>query len=132
MRRPKIFVCDDDAMIVQIVVSKLLSEGYDVGSAASGRDLLQKLRGEVPDLVIVDAMMPGIDGGTVVETIRATERLKTLPMMMLSAKRDPDFVNRMVRAGITDYLAKPFSLGELADRVRKIVSSDLSSIAMLD
>lgn len=132
MRRSKILVCDDDAMIVQIVVSKLLSDGYDVGTVASGRDLFQRMRAEVPDLVVIDPTMPGMDGGAVVETIRVIGRLRNLPIMMLSAKRDPGFVRCMVKAGVTDYLTKPFALRELSTRVRKIVGSEGSDTLVID
>lgn len=132
MRRPKILVCDDDDMVVQIVVSKLRGEGFDVATATSGRDVLRKLRAELPDLLIIDAMMPGIGGAEVLETVRADSRLKSLPIMMLSAKRDPDFIAKVVKLGVSDYVAKPFALAELAKRVKKLVKPEPQDEFVLD
>ena len=132
MHRPRIFVCDDDDMIVQIVSSKLRDEGCNVATAASGRDVLQMLAAETPDLLIVDAMMPGMDGAEVLKAVRTDGRLKALPVLMLSAKRDPEFIAKVVQLGITDYVAKPFSLGELAKRVKRIVGPEVPDTMILD
>lgn len=120
MRRPKILVCDDDPIIVQIIISKLLSEGFDVASVSNGRDVMSRLKKEVPALLILDAMMPGLDGAAILATIRGSKRLHALPVMMLSARRDPEFVAKVVKLGANDYLAKPFALIDLADRVKRL------------
>lgn len=132
MSRLKVIVCDDDVMILQIVVSKLLSEGYDAASVKSGNDLLMRLRTNPADLIIIDAMMPGLDGGTAVETLKSSDRFRSIPVIMLSAKRDAEFVARMIRAGIADYIAKPFALGDLAFRVRKVIGEQREQAIVLD
>ena len=132
MRRSKILVCDDDDMIVQIITSKLRGEGFEVATVGSGRDVLRKLRASVPDLLIIDAVMPGIGGAEVLEAIRADTRLKRLPVMILSAKRDPEFIATVVRLGVSDYVAKPFALAELAKRVKKLVAAKPEDEYVLD
>ena len=132
MRSARILVCDDDDIIVQIVTSKLRSEGFNIATASSGRDALSLLRAELPDLLIVDAIMPGLDGIEVLKTVRTDSRLKNLPVMMLSAKRDPEFIAKVIQCGVTDYVAKPFALGALARRVKHIVNPDPQDALILD
>jgi DNA-binding response OmpR family regulator len=119
--RAPILICDDDDMIVQIVTSKLRSEGREVVTASNGASALQMIKASLPSALILDAVMPGIDGFDVLKLLRAHPRTAELPVLMLTARRSKDDVTKALNLGANGYLAKPFSLGELAARVERLL-----------
>ena len=116
-----ILICDDDDMIVQIVTSKLRSIGREVVTASNGAAALQMIRSSLPSALILDAIMPGIDGFDVLKLLRANPKTASLPVLMLTARRGKDDVTKALKLGANGYLAKPFSLGELAARVERLL-----------
>ena len=119
--RAPILICDDDDMIVQIVTSKLRSIGREVVTASNGAAALQMIRSSLPAALILDAVMPGIDGFDVLKLLRAHPKTAELPVLMLTARRGKDDVTKALKLGANGYLAKPFSLGELAARVERLL-----------
>ena len=117
----QILVCDDDDMIVQIVTSKLKSLGYGVMTAGDGTTALAMIRKTIPSVLILDTIMPGVGGLEVLRAIRASRRTAALPVLMLTARRGEDDISAAVRLGANDYLGKPFSLGDLATRVERLL-----------
>ena len=115
----KILVVDDDHALLKQLQTALASERYLVETASDGDEALKKLLESTFDLVILDIMMPGLDGLSVLRESR-DERVKT-PVLMLSAKGDTDDRVRGLDLGADDYLAKPFSLNELFARVRALL-----------
>lgn len=114
----KILAVDDDPKILKILLHTLRKEGFEVITAASGEEALEKARKYSPDLVILDIMMPGMDG---FETFKKLKALHDVPVVILSARSDE--VDRVVgfRMGVDDYQTKPFSPTELALRVKAIL-----------
>ena len=127
-----ILICDDDDMIVQIVTSKLRSIGREVVTASNGAAALQMIRASLPAALILDAVMPGIDGFDVLKVLRAHPKTANLPVLMLTARRGKDDVTKALKLGANGYLAKPFSLGELAARVERLLDrTDTGTAAWL-
>ena len=119
MSRPRILVVDDDPHILSVIIRGLTFAGYDVYSADTGEAALPLAVNRPPDLVVLDVMLPGLDGLDVCRRLRANDR--ELPILMLTAKgRIPDRVAGL-DAGADDYLVKPFSFDELLARVRALL-----------
>ena len=114
----KILIVEDDATLLETIAYNLTNEGYDVIKAADGIKGLDTARAEKPDLVILDLMLPGLDGLSVCRAIRHE---MSMPIMMLTARSGE--VDRIVGldSGADDYVVKPFSLGELLARIRAIL-----------
>ena len=100
----------------------LVRAGFEVIEAEDGYDALEKLKNDAPDAMILDVMMPGIDGFSVCEAIRDNSKLSELPIIMLSAKTDTDSVNRGLSVGADRYLSKPISPEELTRQVRDLLN----------
>jgi two-component system KDP operon response regulator KdpE len=114
-RGARILVVDDDRQILRVIRSNLVAHGYEALEAASGEEALDVFVRHHPDLVILDLGLPGIDGLTVIERMRAHSQT---PIVVLSAREgEPDKV-RALDLGADDYLTKPFGLDELLARVR--------------
>lgn len=96
----------------------LVRAGFNVSEAANGHDALDKVKKNRPDIVLLDVMMPGMDGFTVCESIRDQKETADLPIIMLSAKTDLDSINKGLRLGATKYLTKPISPEDLTHHVR--------------
>ena len=113
-----ILVVDDDPKITQLLRRALTLEGYNVQTAASGPDALQLTRARLPDLVILDILMPGMDGLDVCRRLRASG---DTPILLLTAKDEVSDRVRGLDSGADDYVVKPFALEELTARVRALL-----------
>jgi DNA-binding response OmpR family regulator len=113
-----ILVVDDEAALVEAVRARLASEGYIVRVAADGRTALDEVAAERPDLVVLDLMLPGMDG---LEVCREIQKHEWVPVLMLTARSEETDKIAGFAVGADDYLTKPFSLRELAARVRAIL-----------
>lgn len=117
---------DDEKTIREVVGRYLKNEGFAVSEAADGYQALDLLEKEEPDLMILDLMLPGIDGLSLTRQIRQNRRI---PIIMLTAKREPSDRIRGLDLGADDYIAKPFSPQEVVSRVRAVLrraSGDLT------
>lgn len=114
----KILVVDDEANIVELVRTYLRNDGYEVIAAADGRTALDRVRQDAPDLMVLDIMLPGLDGWEVCRQVRQFSRL---PIIMLTARGDD--IDKIVglEIGADDYLAKPFNPRELVARVKAVL-----------
>jgi two-component system alkaline phosphatase synthesis response regulator PhoP len=121
MFQGKILVVDDEVYILHILDFILGAESYEVLTASNGEQALQKVREEKPDLVILDIMMPKLDGYETCRMIKADPATKMIPVILLTAKgREVDEqLGREV--GANDYMTKPFSPGKLVGRVQSIL-----------
>src|SRR5437870_4291743 len=113
-----ILVVDDEAALVEAVRARLVSEGYAVRVAANGPSALAEVGAERPDLVVLDLMLPGMDG---LEVCREIQKRNWVPVLMLTARSDETDKIAGFAVGADDYLTKPFSLRELAARVKAIL-----------
>ncbi|GMU04884.1 ATP-binding response regulator [Corallococcus caeni] len=115
--RPRILLADDNADM-RDYVRRLLSQRYDVTAVANGAEALRSARESRPDLVLSDVMMPVMDGIQLVKQLRADEALRTLPVILLSARAGEEATASGLELGADDYLTKPFAARELLARVR--------------
>lgn len=113
----RILVVDDDENAVEILTRMLAREGHVSISAASGAQALETLRRENVDVILLDVMMPGMDGLEVCRQIRADERLRQIPVILLTAKDDLDTRARAMELGVSEFLTKPVNRRELFTRV---------------
>ena len=114
-----ILVIDDDEKITSLIRRSLVFEGYAVSTAANGSEGLKQLLGQLPDLIILDVMMPVLDGWEVVRRLRASDI--HVPVLMLTAKDEVGDRVKGLDLGADDYLVKPFALEELLARVRALL-----------
>jgi class 3 adenylate cyclase len=122
MRDPaRILVVDDIADNVEILRMRLTSLGYEVVVAEDGEQALARVRETLPDLILLDIMMPKIDGLEVVRRLKADARLPFIPVILVTAKASPQDVVAGLNAGGDDYLAKPIDHGALVARVRAML-----------
>jgi DNA-binding response OmpR family regulator len=115
----KVLIVDDDQTLIQFLEDYLSGEGFDVVSADRGQKALRIFFDERPDIVVLDVMMPGMDGWEVCARIR---ELADTPVILLTAKTSEADKLRGFRLGIDDYVTKPFSLAELTARVHAVLS----------
>ena len=113
----RILVVDDDPHAVEILTRMLGHEGYACVSAAGGRAALQLVRSQAIDLILLDVMMPEMDGLQVCEQLRADEQLRQIPVILLTAKDDMETRSRGMALGVSDYLTKPVNKRELFNRI---------------
>lgn len=118
LKKQKILVVDDEPHIVNLIRLTLSGEKYEVYSAYSGKEALELAKQITPDLIILDLMMPNMDGYQVCEEIRKDKRLAELPIMILSAKSQLVDKFKSINVGADDYVVKPFDPEELLRRVK--------------
>jgi DNA-binding response OmpR family regulator len=117
-RRRKVLVVDDEPRMIQFIRLNLEHDGFEVYEATSGPQALEKMRDRLPDLILLDVMMPDLDG---FETLRLIREISTVPVIMLTAKGEEDDRVRGLELGADDYITKPFSPRELVSRVRAVL-----------
>ena len=121
MDRKRILVVDDEIYIVHILEFTLTMEGYEVLTAADGEEALRRLEQDRPDLVVLDIMMPKVDGYEVLRRIRADEEFRQLPVILLSAKGRPVDRETGLEIGADDYIVKPFSPRRLLEKIQDLL-----------
>ncbi|OBF21534.1 SpoIIE family protein phosphatase [Mycobacterium sp. ACS4331] len=119
--QPRVLVADDNADMRAYLARLLRGDGYRVDTVVNGREALDAVRADVPDLLISDVMMPRMDGLALVSALRADRRTALVPILLLSARAGSEASISGLGAGADDYLVKPFTAAELLARVRAIV-----------
>jgi len=114
-------VVDDEIYIVHILEFSLTMEGYDVITAADGEEALRRVEEDEPDLVVLDIMMPRMDGYEVCRRLREDPATRNLPVILLSAKGRPMDRDLGLDAGADDYIVKPFSPRRLLEKIRELM-----------
>ena len=118
MSKKRILVVDDEVDLVETVRFSLELEGYDVLAAYNGEEALNQARKENPDLILLDLMLPKLDGYKVCRLLKFDERYKHIPILMLTAKiQEKDKVTGM-ETGANEYITKPFEMDELMKKVK--------------
>ena len=120
MPKEKILIVDDEQDILELVKYNLEKEGYEIVTAISGEEALAVAEGSLPDLMVLDLMLPGMDGLEVTRKIRSGKATAQLPIVILSAKGEESDIVSGLELGANDYLSKPFSPRELVARIRAI------------
>lgn len=116
----KVLVCDDERHIVRLIQVNLERQGYTVVTAFDGKDGLEKVKAENPDLMVLDVMMPYMDGFEVLKSLRRDPAFESLPVIMLTAKAQDKDVFEGYHYGADMYLTKPFNPMELVSFVNRI------------
>ena len=119
----KILTVDDEKHIVRLIQVNLERQGYEVVTASDGREALEKVDAERPDLVILDVMMPYMDGFEVLQYMKRNPSTRDIPVIMLTAKAQDADVFKGWQSGVDCYLTKPFNPMELISFVQRIFKS---------
>src|SRR6266536_2779569 len=114
-----ILVADDDPVIVRLLQVNFKLEGYDVETAAHGEEALRKARDLRPALILLDVMMPGVDGWEVARRLKTDDATNEIPVLFLSARAQEEDRRRGMELGVTEYVTKPFDPGELVSLVQR-------------
>jgi DNA-binding response OmpR family regulator len=117
----KILVAEDSATIRRLVSARLIADGYDVVEAEDGEQALALAVSERPDLIVLDKVMPKLDGFEIVRELRSRPGTKSLPIVMLTDRSGEDDVIGGLDLGVDEYMPKPFSPRELSVRVRRLL-----------
>jgi diguanylate cyclase (GGDEF)-like protein len=117
----RVLVADDDPDILSVVKINLELDGFEVDTAVDGEDALQKATGTPPNVIVLDIMMPRMDGLTALHRLRSQAATANIPIILLTARGLPEDRVRGLELGADDYITKPFDITELAARVRAVL-----------
>lgn len=120
--RPRILVVDDEADIRLVVERRLTLKGYEVITAATGYEGLNKARSESPDLIVLDLMLPGIDGNQICAILKRDLRYKDTPIIILSAKSQARDIDISMQCGADAYVSKPFDHQVLIAQIESLLA----------
>ncbi len=123
-KKQKVLVVDDNKDAVRIIQEALESAGFSVDCAFDGREALERVRKELPDLMILDLMMPKMSGYEVCGEIRKDPKTRELIVLMLTARSDVDAKIQGIEGGANDYLVKPVEPREVVSRVRRFLATE--------
>ncbi len=121
MPKEKIFVVEDEKNIRELIIYNLEREGYDVKSTDSGQEAIERIKREMPNLVILDLMLPEMDGFEVCKVLKNDHSTRLIPIVMLTAKSEETDVIVGLQLGADDYMTKPFSPKILVARIKAIL-----------
>ena len=122
----RVLVCDDDPLLLELLEFRLSSRGHDVRTAKDGAEGLARIQAGEFDAVVLDAMMPIMDGYEVLRKLREDERFRDLPVIMLTARKQQDDIVSALELGANDYVVKPFIPEELMVRLSRLVGAGKS------
>ena len=118
---PTILVADDEEDLRELVAYRLTRSGYRVIGAGDGQEALELAVERTPDLMVLDVMMPKLDGYELTRRVRAEAALRSIPVILLTARSQESDIDRGFEVGADDYLKKPFNPDELVARVRAVL-----------
>lgn len=121
MPAARVLIADDDPFLRELVMHRLSAAGYHACSARNGEEALELCREPMPDLVVLDAMMPIADGFEVLRRLKSDSATANLPVIMLTALRGEEDVVGALKLGAADYLVKPFIPDELVARIERLL-----------
>ena len=114
-----ILIIEDDKFLRELITRKLLNEAYEVSEAVDGEEGIKKIKEEKPDLVLLDLILPGIDGFEVLSQMRKESALSSIPVIILSNLGQKEDVEKGLKMGAVDYLIKAhFTPGEIIDKIK--------------
>jgi DNA-binding response OmpR family regulator len=118
----KVLVVEDDRFLRELITQKLSREGYDVSEAVDGEDGVKKAEEKRPEIILMDLILPGIDGFEAITRIKANPELEDIPIIILSNLGQRDDVERGLKLGATDFLIKAhFTPGEIIEKIEKVL-----------
>ena len=122
MNKKHILIVEDEVTLLKLETILLKVKGYDVTGAVSGKDALEKLSRENIDLVLLDIMLPDIDGFEVCTRIRKEVRTAAIPVIMLTARKSPGDLERGVASGADAYITKPFKSARIIEQIERLLN----------
>ena len=125
--RNKILVVDDDAELIELISFNLKQAGYSIGTASNGVDAIKKARSLEPNLIVLDVMMPELDGFAVCEILRRDSTTATIPILMLTALSSELGRVAGLGSGASDFVTKPFSPRVLVQRIEELLQKTANS-----
>ena len=118
----RVLIVEDDPEARKVLSLILKLDGYQISTAPSGAEAVQVMTTLIPDLLLLDVMMPGMDGYQVCGWVRANPATTAVPVVMLSGKADPESVARGLEVGADEYLSKPISPSKLSAQLRSVLA----------
>ena len=119
MNKKRILVVDDEAELVKAIEIRLKQADYEILTAYDGLEGLEKAQKEKPDLILLDILMPNMDGYQTLQKLKEEESTKSIPVIMLTAKSQVDDVTKAADLGANDYIVKPFNHITLLEKIHK-------------
>ena len=118
----KILIVEDDKFLRELIAQKLIKEGYDIAEAVDGEKGLKSIKDEKPDLVLLDLILPGIDGFEVLAKMKVDTEMAQTPVIILSNLGQKDDIERGLKMGAVDYLIKAhFTPGEIIEKIKTVL-----------
>ncbi len=121
MAKEIILIVEDEEDILEVISYNLVKEGYEVYGVTSGEEALRSVKMQVPDLILLDLMLPGMDGLDICRNLKQNSSTQDLPIMMLTAKSEDTDIVAGLELGADDYVVKPFSPSVLVARIRAVL-----------
>ena len=122
-RRKKVLIVDDESIMISVIQRHVSNAGYDFDVASNGQEALDKINKEVPDMVLLDLMMPGLNGFETCRRIRANEKTKKLPVVIVTALHSDSDSSDAASCGANEFLVKPVEGTLLAKTLRHYIGS---------
>ena len=119
--RPKILIVDDEPLNVDYLEQELIDLGYETASATNGQEALEKVAAEAPDLILLDVMMPIMDGFTVCRTLKESDETRLIPVVIMTALDGIEDRIKGIEAGADDFLTKPVDFVLLKEKLKHII-----------
>ncbi|MCM8775780.1 MAG: response regulator [Candidatus Omnitrophica bacterium] len=118
----RILMIDDEPDVLEMLGNRLVANHYEVISASTGLEGLEKAQNEKPDLILLDVMMPGMDGLEVLKRLKSSNLTRNIPVLIISAKVQKESIQKAIAAGAVDYFVKPFPVSDLLGKIQKMVA----------
>ena len=125
--KPTVLIAEDEETIVESLAFLMEKEGFDVRIATNGQSAIDMISQEIPDMILLDVMMPGRDGFDVARTIRASAQTKHIPILMLTARTREIDRRKGLELGVDDFVTKPFSTRDVVARIKALLGRDNTS-----
>jgi twitching motility two-component system response regulator PilG len=128
LTKKKILIVEDENCLLKLECILLTSKGYEVMGVANGEEALEKIFDYNPDLVLLDVIMPGMDGFEVCRRIKSDPRTEHIPVVMLTAKKKPQDVRKGEEAGAVSYITKPFKSSTVIETIQKCLQGSVGIV----
>lgn len=122
MKNAKVLIVDDDAAVLEVIEAVFKNAGYNPICVTNGYEVFKKITEEIPDVILLDICMPGIDGLMVKSWLNADKKTSDIPVIFVTAKDTEIDTKTALKLGAHDYIVKPFDIKELLERIEKVIN----------
>ena len=130
MQTKRILVVDDEPDVVRILSKSLMVNGYEVITANDGLECLSKAENEIPDLILLDNVMPNMDGQTVLAKLKDSKKTEGIPVIMVTALADEKNITTSQKGGAVEYVVKPFDYNVLLEKITQALKSKRKGVRL--